>query len=396
MSPSATYLDFNAGAPVKPAVADAVANALAIGGNPSSVHRFGRMARAAVDRARDQVAAMVAAAPEQVVFTSGGTEANALALAAAHAHRSGSVVVSAIEHPSVREGAAGLTESVILSPVNAQGVVDLAALEQELASGDCAVVSLMLANNETGVIQPVAQAAALAHRFGALIHCDAAQAPGRISVDFQLLDVDFLTLAAHKIGGPQGVGALVTRNGIDVPAMLRGGGQEQGQRAGTENVPGIVGFGVAAELAGDDLARAPELAALRDELERRLQDLVREFSDEVRVFGAEAARLPNTSLFGAAGMSNETQVIALDLAGIAVSAGAACSSGKVTASHVLRAMGVDDDLASSAIRVSLGWNSTQHHVDQFIGAWSDMYRRHRRSAAEVDATEMQNEMRRAV
>ncbi len=395
MNSTAAYLDFNAGAPVKPAVADAVADALAIGGNPSSVHRFGRMARAVVDRARDQVAAMAGAEPEQVVFTSGGTEANALALAAAHAHRSGSIVVSAIEHPSVREGAAALTDSVIDVPVEAHGVMDLAALERQLDSGGCAVVSLMLANNETGVIQPVAQAAAMAHRFGALIHCDAAQGPGRIPVDFQLFDVDFLTVSSPKIGGPQGVGALVSRDGIHVPAMLRGGGQERGQRAGTENVPGIAGFGVAAEMAKDDLGRASKLASLRDELERRLQDLVQEDSKGFQVFGAQAPRLPNTSLFGAAGMSNETQVIALDLAGVAVSAGAACSSGKVTASHVLRAMNVADELASSAIRVSLGWSSTRADVERFLGAWSDLYHRHQRSLATVDTTMTQNEMQRA-
>ena len=372
MSPIATYLDFNAGSPAKPAVAAAVAAAMAAGGNPSSVHRVGRLARATVDRARDSVAAMLGAGPGQVTFTSGGTEANAQALAAARAGRSGPVVVSAIEHPSVRECAAAMTDDVIHAPVNGDGVLELGALDQILAENDCSAVSLMLANNETGVIQPVAEAAALAHRHGCLIHCDAAQAPGKIPLYFQGLDVDFLTLAAHKVSGPQGVGAVIVRDGEALPAILRGGGQESGQRAGTENVPGIAGFGVAADLAREDLARAENLAAMRDEMEERLGQMARENFTRMTIFGASAERLPNTSLFAVPGMGSDIQVIALDLAGVAVSAGAACSSGKVRASHVLSAMGVGDELATSAIRISLGWNSEQTDLDRFIAAWYEI------------------------
>jgi len=372
MSPIATYLDFNAGSPAKPAVAAAVAEAMATGGNPSSVHRLGRLARAIVDRARDSVAAMVGATGAQVIFTSGGTEGNAQALIAARGQNTGPVVVSSVEHPSVREGAAAMTPSVIHAPVDRDGVLDLAALEQILASNECAAVSLMLANNETGVIQPVAEAAKLAHARGSLVHCDAAQAPGKIPVDFQDLGVDFLTLAAHKVSGPQGVGAVIVRDGEHLPAMLRGGGQERGQRAGTENVPGIAGFGVAAELAGEDLARAPSLAAMRDGMEARLGQVAAENLAGMTVFSASAPRLPNTSLFAVAGMASDTQVIALDLAGVAVSAGAACSSGKVQASHVLKAMGVSDYLATSAIRVSLGWSTEQADVDRFLDAWYEI------------------------
>ncbi|MBT5859744.1 MAG: cysteine desulfurase, partial [Alphaproteobacteria bacterium] len=359
---------------------------MAAGGNPSSVHRVGRLARATVDRAREQVAAMVGATGPQVIFTSGGTEANAQALSAARGQKIGPVVVSSVEHPSVREGAAALTPSVIHAPVDGDGVLDLVAFEEILATNDCAAVSLMLANNETGVIQPVAEAAKLAHTRGLKIHCDGAQAPGKIPVDFQSLGVDYLTLAAHKISGPQGVGAVIVRDGEALPPMLRGGGQESGQRAGTENVPGIAGFGVAADLAGEDLARADMLAGLRDAMEARLARLAGENGLEMTVFGAAASRLPNTSLFGVAGMTSDTQVIGLDLAGVAVSAGSACSSGKVHASHVLSAMGVSDDLATSAIRVSLGWSTDQLDVDRFVDAW---YEIRIGKLVKNDATEMQ-------
>ena len=386
MSPIATYLDFNAGSPAKPAVARAVAEAMAAGGNPSSVHRVGRLARATVDRARDKVAAMVGATGSQVIFTSGGTEANAQALSAARGQNTGPVVVSSVEHPSVREGAAALTPSVIHAPVDRDGVLDLVVFEEILATNDCAAVSLMLANNETGVIQPVAEAVKLAHARGLKIHCDAAQAPGKISVDFQNLDVDFLTLAAHKISGPQGVGAVIVRDGETLPAMLRGGGQERGQRAGTENVPGIAGFGVAADLAEEDLARAPMLGAMRDAMEARLGQMARENLGGLTVFGGDVPRLPNTALFGVAGMASDTQVISLDLAGVAVSAGSACSSGKVHASHVLRAMGASDDLATSALRVSLGWSTEQSDVDRFVESW---YEIRIANSVKSDATEMQ-------
>jgi cysteine desulfurase len=373
MHRSTAYLDHNATAPVKPAVREAVLQALELGGNPSSVHRRGRLARRAVERARAQVAALVGAVPDQVVFTSGATEANQLALLGLGDRRR---LASAIEHDSVLSAD---TEAMRL-PVDGDGVVDLAALEQALRLGGPAIVSIMLANNETGVIQPVVDVAAIVHRHGALLHCDAVQAPGRLALDMAALGVDLLTLSAHKIGGPQGVGALVLREGIEVAALLRGGGQEFGRRAGTENVPGIVGFGTAAALAAEDLATISEVGAMRDDLEQRLRRTL----PSVVVFAAAATRLANTSCLAMPGVAAENQVMALDLAGVAVSAGAACSSGTVKASRVLAAMGVDAALAASAIRVSLGPGTEAWEIERFVTAWVALWGR--AGARRQDAT----------
>ncbi|HYG91775.1 MAG TPA: cysteine desulfurase family protein [Azospirillum sp.] len=357
------YLDYNASAPLKPGVKDAVAGALGLVGNPSSVHGHGRAVRRVVEDARARVAALAGVAPTRVVFTAGGTEANNLALRGFPGRR---VVVSAVEHDSV------LTASpdAVRVPVDGQGVADLAALERILAGGP-ALVSLMLVNNETGVVQPVAEAARLAHAHGALIHCDAVQAAGRLPLDLGALGVDLLTLSAHKIGGPAGVGALVLAEGVEPEPLLRGGGQERRRRAGTENLLGIAGFGAAAALALEDLAAAGDLAALRDDLERRALAAV----PAARVMGAGAPRVGNVACLALPGVPGETQVMALDLAGIAVSAGSACSSGKVKASHVLTAMGADGSLTGSAIRVSLGWASTAEEVERFVAAWTAMARR---------------------
>lgn len=357
------YLDYNATAPLKPAVIEAVASALAETGNPSSVHRFGRAARRAVETAREQVAALVNAAPSSVVFTSSGTEANNLAL-----HQAGSrpVLVSAIEHDSVLRVARDATRI----PVTRDGIVDLDALDRLLAGTSGALVAVMLANNETGVIQPVADVARIAHTHGALVHCDAAQAAGKIAVDMRALGVDTLALSAHKFGGPQGVGALVVADRVAVTPLVAGGGQERGRRAGTENVAGIAGFGVAASLAAADLPRMDEIARLRDAMENRL----RSTAPEAVIFGAAAKRLPNTICIAMPGVAAETQVMALDLAGVAVSAGAACSSGKVKASHVLTAMDAGA-LAGSAIRVSAGWRSTAVDFDRFAEAWTSLWAR---------------------
>ncbi len=369
-----TYLDYNATAPVRPEAAAAVAAALAVGGNPSSVHGPGRAARRLIEDARDQVAALAGAAPSEVVFTSGGSEANALALAGSGAAR---LLVSAVEHDSVRLNAAGAATV----PVDRHGVVDLAALERLLdaADGGPCLVSLMLANNETGVIQPVAAAAALARRHGALIHCDAVQAAGKLVLDLAALDVDLLTLSAHKLGGPAGSGALILRAGRDVAPLLRGGGQERGRRAGTENLPGIAGFGAAAAAARRDLAagEADRMRALRDRLER----MVCALAPRAVIHGTGALRLPNTSCIGLPGLPAETQVMTLDLAQVAVSSGAACSSGKLRASHVLDAMGLPPEAAGSAIRVSLGWASTEDDVERFVAAWRGLARRHGLAAA---------------
>lgn len=346
------YLDHNATSPMRPAALDAVVEALRMGGNPSSVHRPGRAARARLDLARRQVAGLVGALPAEVVFTSGGTEANNMALRGCGRRR---VLVSAIEHESVLKAVPDAERIA----VDGNGVVDLAGLERSLA-GEPALVSVMLANNETGVIQPVAQVVRLARAAGALVHCDAVQAAGKVPVDLHGLGVDYLSLSAHKLGGPAGVGALMVRAGAPFAADRLGGGQESYRRAGTENVAGIAGFGAAAEASRDGLD-----AALRDRLEASLP--------MARVHGAGAARLPNTSCLSMPGVKAETQVMALDLAGIAVSAGSACSSGKVTRSAVLSAMGVEPGLAEAAIRISCGWNTVFGDIERLIAAWQELY-----------------------
>jgi cysteine desulfurase len=352
------YLDYNATAPVRPEAAAAVAAALHEPANPSSVHAFGRRARRALEQARATVAASVGALPDGVVFVSGGTEANNLALLGSE----GPVLVSAIEHPSVLEA----SPAAVPIPVDRHGRLDLDALERLIAVHRPRLVSVMLANNETGVIQPIAEVAALAHQAGALVHSDAIQAVGRIPVEICALGVDVLTLSAHKIGGPQGAGAVVRANeGLAFAPFLNGGGQERRSRAGTENVAAIAGFGVAAKLALADIENAHSWSVLRD----AAAALIRKGGRPVTIFGEGVARLPQTLCVGIAGMSAETLVIALDLAGIAVSSGSACSSGKVAPSHVLAAMGVDPALAHSAIRISFGWESAKSDLDLFASAW---------------------------
>lgn len=371
MHKSSTYLDYNATAPLRSEARRAMLDALDLGGNPSSVHGVGRRARAIVENARERVAALVGAGPSQIVFTSGGTEANHLGirgLVAAQACRT--VLISAIEHDSVLAAARESVAECRILPVDKTGVLDLAALEAALA--ECAgpaLVSVMLANNETGAIQPVAQAAELARRFGAFVHCDAAQAVGKIPVRLDDLGADLLSLSAHKIGGSAGVGALVVRNGLPIRPVLAGA-QESGLRGGTENVAGVVGFGAAADAARADLAAgaSERIRPLRDDLEAR----VRAMAPETIAVAERASRVPNTSCIALPGFSAELQVIALDLEGVAVSAGAACSSGKVRRSHVLSAMGYGDEVAACAIRVSLGWASQTGDVDRFLTAWSAM------------------------
>jgi cysteine desulfurase len=313
----------------------------------------------------------VNAKPEQVVFTSGATEANALALRCCGRRR---VLVSAVEHESVLNAVSGAAPV----PVNADGTVDLDALRGLLAGGgEDAVLAVMLANNETGVIQPLDAVVAIAAEAGALVHCDAAQGPGRIPVDIAALDVDFLSLSAHKLGGPKGVGALVLRREGTIAAGTLGGGQERGLRGGTENLTGIAGFGAAARTVPAALARAAVIERLRDRMEAQ----VRAVAPGALVFGPDAPRLPNTSCIALPGLSAETQVMALDLAGVAVSAGSACSSGKIKASHVLRAMGVPDGHARCAIRVSLGPETKETEIDAFVAAWGKLAARSRQSAA---------------
>lgn len=371
-----TYLDHNATSPLRPEVAAAIARALtSLPGNPSSVHAEGRAARAAVERAREQVANLVGAAPGQVAFTSGGTEAaNAVltpAFRRARAPAPVRLLAGATEHVCVLDGH-GFGAAVDRIPVDGDGLVDLAWLEDRLAAfdGDTLLVSIQTANNETGVVQPVAAAADLARARGALLHSDAVQAGGRIALDLGALGADALTLSAHKLGGPKGVGAVVlASDGLELPGSVRGGGQERGRRGGTENVAAIIGFGVAAEIAGRGLQAGTE-RLLR--LRRACEEAVRRAAPEAVIFAERRERLPNTVAFAVPGLRAETALIGLDLAGVAVSSGSACSSGKVRRSHVLEAMGVRRGLAEGAIRVSLGWNSTQADVSRFAAAFEKL------------------------
>ena len=370
------YLDWNATAPLRPEARLASHAAADIVGNPSSVHAQGRAARKLVERARAQVASLVGAQPRDVIFTSGGTEANMLALTPAlqagsdkaHCDR---LLVSAIEHPSVRSGGRFAQDRVEELAVDCHGRLDLAALEIRLArlseAGERPLVSVMLANNETGVIQPVAEAASLVHKAGGKLHVDAVQGPGRVFCDFNALGADLLTISAHKLGGPKGVGALIKRGDLHIEPQIKGGGQERGERAGTENVAGIAGFGAAAEAANGALAaESKHMLTMRNLLEAGIRGI----HSKAIVFGAEVIRLPNTTLFAAPGMKAETAVIAFDLEGVAVSSGAACSSGKVAPSHVLAAMGVAPELARGAVRVSLGHLTTEQEVTAFLAAWA--------------------------
>jgi cysteine desulfurase len=375
-----SYLDYNATAPMRDEVRAAVAEALALSGNPSSVHAEGRAARSAVETAREKVAALVGARPEDVVFTSGATEANALALAPRETDK-WRCYVSAVEHPSALCGGRFAPPCVTRFPVTADGVADLENLAKRLrgaeAAGEKPFVALMAANNETGAIQPVAEAARIVHAAGGLLHTDAVQAAGRIALDISALGADLLSLSAHKIGGPKGVGALVLGRGASVAPLMKGGSQERRRRAGTENVAGIVGFGVAAELAAAGLAKAGDIASLRDELERGALAL----APGAVVLSANVARLPNTACLAVPGLKAETLVIGLDLAGVAVSSGSACSSGKVEASHVLAAMGVADELRQGAIRVSLGFATGNADIYGFLKAFGELIGRLRPRAA---------------
>jgi cysteine desulfurase len=373
-----SYLDWNATAPMREEAKAAFAAAVSLAGNPSSVHAEGRAARALIEAAREEVAARVGAVPGNVSFTSSGTEANMLALTPAietadEKRPRTRLFVSAIEHVSVRSGGRFSRDAIEEAPVGPDGRLDLAALAGAIAKTSRPLVSLMLANNETGIVQPVAEAAAIVHEAGGLLHVDAVQAIGRIACDMTALDADLLTLSAHKIGGAKGAGALVrAREDIHFPEpLLRGGGQERGLRAGTENIAGIAAFGAAATAARVRREReSAHMAALRNRMEAGLLAIA---SDAV-VFGREGGvdRLPNTTLFARAGIKAETAVIAFDLEGVAVSSGAACSSGKVQPSHVLAAMGVSPTLLSGAVRVSLGCSTTEADVEKFLNAWTKL------------------------
>jgi len=366
-----TYLDWNATAPPRPEAIAAMNAALAHCGNPSSVHRWGRAARKILEQAREAVAALVGAAPDAVIFVSGGTEANHLALLGSGRAR---ILVSAVEHSSALQ-AAPAAERI---PVDCDGIVDLAALDAQLAADPRpALVSVMLANNETGVVQPAARVAEIAHAHGALYHCDAVQAAGKLAFTAAEIGADLISLSAHKLGGPPGIGALVATGAVDPSAMIRGGGQERGRRAGTENLPGIAGFAAAAKAAAAGIDDYERVGWLRDRLEAAAHAAL----PEAVAIGAAMPRLANTSALALPGIAAETQIIALDLDGVMVSAGAACSSGKVGPSHVLAAMEVPPEIAGATIRISLGWTTTEADIAHFLDAYTALARRLARRAA---------------
>jgi cysteine desulfurase len=364
------YLDWNATAPLRAEARQAMISALELCGNPSSVHAEGRSARKLVENARTIIANAVGALPRNVVFTSGGTEANALALRPGLRRGSGAPVerllVSAIEHASVLAGGSFSAKIIETIPVTSSGLIDLGRLRALLVGRPPALVSIMLANNETGALQPIAEAAEIVRDKGCLMHVDAIQAFGKISFNINALNADVVTLSAHKIGGPKGAGALVLAEGLTgLEPLLRGGGQELSRRAGTENVAGIAGFGAAVKAALEALETdTNRLQALRDKLESGLRQ-----TPGAMVFSDAARRLPNTTLFTVPGLRAETAVIGFDLAGVAVSSGSACSSGKVQPSHVLQAMGFGPELAQGAVRLSLGWSTGDADIDLCLEAW---------------------------
>ena len=359
------YLDHNATTPARPEAIEAVVEAMSLVGNASSVHRQGRAARRLIEDARSRVAALVGASETDVVFTSGGTEANNLAIRGGSCVR---ILVSAVEHLSVLD----VSQEVEIIPVDQNGLVELDALDCLLAKESClTLVSVMLANNETGVIQPIQAIGQICRRYGALLHTDAVQAAGKIVINMIDLGADLMTISAHKIGGPMGVGALIATPRASLAGVSFGGSQEKGLRPGTENLPAIAGFGKAAEIAIERVKSFASLAWKRNDLERR----IREVAPDVQIFGADVERLPNTSCMAMPGADSETQVMAFDLDGVAVSAGSACSSGKVTISHVLKAMSPEAPEALNAIRVSLGWTTEDVCIDRFVEAWSALYGR---------------------
>ena len=381
------YLDHNATSILRPEAQDAMINALEFPGNASSIHEEGRKARALIEDARRHLAGLVQTSPQNVVFTSGGTEANITALSPelVCANRKGSskenvrCFISAIEHPCVHSGGRFNKDDITYLPVSGEGVVIIEKVKETITDFRHTdpeapfLVSVMMANNETGAIQPVSEISQIVHEAGGLLHVDAVQAVGKINVECANVGADLLTISAHKIGGPQGIGALIlcSKNLVIGPSLMRGGGQELNRRAGTENVAAIAGFGAAAEQSQKDLETISQIETLRDEMETKLLKAC----PEMFVFALNVERLPNTSCFAIPGMSAETLLIALDLEGIAVSSGSACSSGKVERSHVLSAMGVEEDLARGAIRISLGWNTTQEDVNCFLQVWSDIYKK---------------------
>ena len=362
------YLDYNATTPIRPEVIASASDAMRVAGNASSIHGFGREARKIVEDARGEVASLVNVRPAQVIFNSGATEGNNTILSG---YQDKNILIAAVEHPSIIEAA--LKADKI--PVTKDGLIDLEKFETMLKAAQTDLVCVQLVNSETGAIQPVQQIAALAQQHGARLHCDAVQGAGRIAIDFKTLGVDYLTLSAHKFGGPQGVGALVFREGLQLPKLMRGGGQEKRQRAGTENVAGIAGMGTASKLALLELPHyESRIQAFRDRLENGL----RAIANDLVIAAGNAPRVANTTNALLDGVSAETQLMAMDLEGIAVSSGSACSSGTFKPSHVLEAMGYDETGSKSALRFSTGWATTADDIDEAVAAYGRVIKRLRK------------------
>jgi cysteine desulfurase len=362
------YFDHNATAPLRPEAKAAMLAAMEQVGNPSSVHAEGRRARAIVERAREQVAGLVGAKPSEVVFTSGATESNNWVLRAGW----DAIVVAGIEHDSVLAPARASGSRIVEIGTHSDGIVDTCAIADHVLLGNGPLgrdlVTLQMANSETGVLQDVGAVSDFCAAHGVAMHTDAVQAPGRVPIDFAGLGVTFLSLSAHKLGGPKGIGALIIRDGVELPGGFAGGGQELRRRAGTENVTAIAGFGAAAEAAQRDLDDVARVAEMRDRLQREMVEIV----PETVVLGASSERLPNTLAVALPGQRAETLVIKFDMAGIAISAGSACSSGKVGPSEAMRAMGLPKGLADGAIRISLGWSTSNASLEPFLIAWRDI------------------------
>ncbi|MCV0427024.1 MAG: cysteine desulfurase [Roseibium sp.] len=365
------YLDHNAGAPLRPGVRESMIEVLNDTGNASSVHTHGRRARGRIEEARDKVARLCGVRTRAVTFVSGGTEANMTALSPAWQDQGAPVYLdklfrSAVEHPSVVTGGRFAVKDQVVIPVDVDGRVNLDALRDLVRDADPSLISVMAANNETGVIQPLAEIGAVAKEYGHFFHVDAVQAAGRMKIDPETWNADIMTLSAHKFGGPQGIGAVVVRSTARVPSPLMvGGGQENWRRGGTENVAAVAGFGVAAETALEELQDVGHLADLRAMLERELRSIC----PSTVIFGETADRLANTCCFAVPGISAETALIAFDLERVSISSGSACSSGKVSVSHVLTAMGVDETLARCALRISMGWDTSAADIERFLEVW---------------------------
>jgi cysteine desulfurase len=365
----AIYLDYNATVPIRPEVIKVMVEVMEEGGNPSSIHGIGRKAKSRMEDARSTIASIINCRPQMIVFTSGGTEANNMAILSSGRSR---MITTNVEHDSIRSVSSRFDGTVDILSVDQDGIIDLGELRQLLKiDGENTVVSILYANNETGVLQDVKAISEVVHAAGALLHIDAIQAVSKVPIDFMALGVDMMSISSHKTGGPQGVGALVAFEKLPVRSFILGGGQEVGRRGGTENIAGIVGFATAISLVPQSLKKMNELETWRDEIEEKLL----EHAPQACFFGKKARRLPNVSTIYMPGVTSETQVMNFDLDKICISSGSACSSGKVKSSHVIDAMSSDENIATSTIRISLGWGSEHSDVDAFIASWKKQYDR---------------------